>query len=64
MIFGHDFQPFARFQCLVQTVTKSPAFHGAASKLINNDNAFLLDHVMGITLEQMMRPQAHIHMMQ
>ena len=48
----------------MQPFGKAASFHGAASKFIDDHDLAVFHHVMRVALEQLVRPQSLVHMMQ
>ena len=54
---------FFGFQCLVQSIRKTTAFHHAASKFVNDNDFVALHDVIRVALKQRVRAQGLVHMM-
>ena len=55
LVFLADADLLFGLNCLVETVRPAPAGHEPASELVNNENLPLLDHIIHIALEQGIR---------
>ena len=62
LVFGLDFQALARLDGLVKTFRETAPLHRAAGKFIDDHHLAVLDHVMAITLEKLVRLQRLVHM--
>ena len=57
LVLGLDLDALLRLQRLVQALREAPALHHAAGEFVDDDDAAVLDDVVGVALEQRMRPQ-------
>ena len=64
LVLRLDFKAFTRLDGLMQPLGEPPPLHCPAGEFINDHHLAILDHVMGVTLEQHMRPQRLVHMVQ
>ena len=54
---------FLGFQRLVQPLGIAPAFHHAAGELVDDDDLVVLDDVIDVAGEQLVRPQRLVDVM-
>ena len=64
LVFGLDFQPLARLNGLVEPFREAAPLHRASGEFIDNHDLAVLDHVVAVTLEQLVCPQGLVHMVQ
>ena len=64
LVFVFDFHIFLGFQGLVQTFTVTAARHDPARKLIHDDHLPALDDVVHVALEERVRTQGLLHVME
>ena len=58
-----DRDAFLGFERLVQPLRVAPAFHHAAGELVDDDDLVVLDDVLGVAREQLVRPQRLVDVM-
>ncbi len=63
LVFRLDRNLFLRFQCLMETFRITAARHHATSKLVNDDDFVIADDIVFVALEQFMRPQRVVQVM-
>ena len=64
LVLALDLDLFLRFHRLVQPVAPAPAGHEAAGELIDDDHLAVLDHVVDVALEEAVRAQGLVDMVQ
>ena len=64
LVLGLDLDSLTRLDGLMKPLREAPAFHCPAGELIDDHDLAVLDHVMAVALEQLVRPQRLVHMMQ
>ena len=57
LVFVLDGDAFLGFQCLVQTFGKTPTFHHATGKFVDDDDLVVLDDVVGVAGVHLVSPQ-------
>ena len=57
LVLRLDGDAFLGLERLVQPVGVAPAFHHAAGELVDDDDLVVLDDVVGVAAEQLVRPQ-------
>ena len=63
LVFVLDGDAFLGFERLMQPFGKAPSFHHATSEFIDDDDRVVLDDIIGIALEQRMRAQRLLDVM-
>ena len=62
LVLGLDLQALARLDGLVETFRETAPFHRAAGEFVDDHHLAVLDHVMAVTLEKLVRLQRLVHM--
>ena len=62
LVLALDRDPFLRFHRLVQAVGPAPSRHQAAGEFVDDDDLAFLHHVLLVAMEQRMRTQRGIQM--
>src|SRR5216683_1343620 len=63
LVFGFDLDAFLGFDRLVQPVAPAPPRHQAAGELVDDNHLAFLDHVVDVELEERVRLQPLVDMM-
>ena len=64
LVLGLDLDTLARLDGLMKPFREAPPLHCPAGEFIDDHHLAALDHVMGVALEQLVRPQRLVDMMQ
>ena len=64
LVLALDLDLLLGFDCLVEPVAPAPARHQAARELVDDDDPAVLDHVLDVEVEQRVRPQRLVHVVE